>query len=245
MSSGSPATATTDAFIRLREVSRVYVMGTTRVTALHKVTLDLPEHSFTALIGHSGSGKSTLLHLLAAMDKPTAGDITVGSWHLPTLTRKAQARFRREMVGMIFQQFNLVASMTALENVAMPLVLAGIAPALREARARECLDLVGLTHRMTHRPTELSGGEQQRVAIARALVGDPPLLLADEPTGNLDSTTGAQIIDLLARVHYEQGKSILIATHHFDEVAHVAERVLTLHDGRLQKESESWIVDSG
>jgi ABC-type lipoprotein export system ATPase subunit len=220
------------------------MMGTTRVTALRNVTLDLPEHSFTALVGRSGSGKSTLLHLLAAMDKPTTGDITVGAWHLSTLTRKAQARFRREMVGMIFQQFNLVASMTALENVAMPLVLAGVAPAQRDARAQECLDLVGLSHRVAHRPTELSGGEQQRVALARALVGDPPLLLADEPTGNLDSTTGAQIIDLLARVHHEQGKSILIATHHFDEVAHVAGRVLTLHDGGLGEEEKKYRISN-
>jgi ABC-type lipoprotein export system ATPase subunit len=240
-----PSTPESALFIRLREVSRAYMMGSTRVTALLDVSLDLPDNSFTALVGRSGSGKSTLLHLLAAMDKPTAGTVTVGSWPIATLTRKEQARFRREMVGMIFQQFNLVASMTALENVAMPLVLAGIAPAQREARAQECLDLVDLSHRITHRPTELSGGEQQRVAIARALVADPPLLLADEPTGNPDSTTGAQIIDLLARVHREQGKSIVIATHHFGEIKHVAERVLTLHDGRLGKGQEKWVEDSG
>ena len=208
-------------------------MGSREVAALWSVDLALPAGQFTAVIGRSGSGKSTLLHLLAAMEQPTLGAITVGDWRLADLSRKEQARYRRQMVGMIFQQFNLVASMTAQANVELPLVLAGVAPAVRRKRAEACLDLVGLSHRLDHRPTELSGGEQQRVAIARALVHDPPLLLADEPTGNLDSTTGAQIVDLLARVHAEQGKSVLVVTHSLAEVEHVAEQVLELHDGRL------------
>jgi predicted ABC-type transport system involved in lysophospholipase L1 biosynthesis ATPase subunit len=156
---------------------------------------------------------------------------------LGALDRDAQARYRRDMVGMIFQQFHLVPTMTAQENVALPLILAGEPPAGRMARAADCLDLVGLASRRTHRPNELSGGEQQRVAIARALVQDPPLLLADEPTGNLDSTTGAQIVDLLARVHEEQGRTVVVVTHHPDEIAHVAERVLTMHDGRVETDA--------
>ncbi|MFQ5568489.1 MAG: ABC transporter ATP-binding protein [Rhodothermales bacterium] len=224
----------TQPFIRLRRVSKFYPIGETGVMALRDVDLDLPANRFTAVVGRSGSGKSTLLHVLAAMDTPTTGDIIVGSWHLSRLTPKEQARYRREMVGMIFQQFNLIPSMTALDNVALPLVLAGVSLDERRARARVCLEAVDLAHRLGHRPTELSGGEQQRVAIARALVHNPPLLLADEPTGNVDSTTSAQIIDLLGRVCREQGKSVILVTHHLDEVEHVAERVLTLHDGHLQ-----------
>ncbi len=235
------ATASSNAgpvFIRLRKVSKVYPMGSTAVAALQGIDLDVASGRFTAIVGRSGSGKTTLLHLLAALERPTGGEITVGRWPLATLDRKAQARYRREMVGMIFQQFNLIPSMTALDNVALPLLLAGVAPAARQARARTCLVLVDLAHRLRHRPTELSGGEQQRVAIARALVHDPPLLLADEPTGNLDSTTGARIVELLARVHTEQGKSVIVVTHHLDEVAHAAEEILTLHDGRLVPDGE-------
>jgi putative ABC transport system ATP-binding protein len=222
------------ALICLEAVSKHYQMGRTRVEALRRVDLIIPEGQFVAVVGRSGSGKSTLLHLLAGMETPTHGEIAVGPWRLAQLDRTAQARYRRDMVGMIFQQFNLIPSMTALANVELPMVLAGVAPAERRVRASECLNQVGLAHRVGHRPTELSGGEQQRVAIARALVNDPPLLLADEPTGNLDSTTGRQIIDLLARVHREQGKTVVVVTHHPDEVADVAERVVRLHDGAVQ-----------
>ena len=208
-------------------------MGTTSVKALDGVDLEIAAHRFTAVVGRSGSGKSTLLHLLAAMDRPTHGEVVVGSWRLSALTRREQARYRREMVGMVFQQFNLIPSMTALQNVELPLLLAGVAPNERRARALRCLDLVDLSHRTTHRPTELSGGEQQRVAIARALVHNPPLLLADEPTGNIDSVTGARIVALLARLHREQGKNVIVVTHHLDEVASVADHIFALHDGRL------------
>ena len=229
----SAPTASQSAFIHLDGVSRHYPMGRGLVRALDDVALDIEEGTFVAVVGRSGSGKSTLLHLLAALDRPSGGALRVGPWVLGDLDRREQARYRREMVGMIFQQFNLVPTMTAAENVALPLVLAGIGPAERRERASRALDVVGLTPRMAHRPTELSGGEQQRVAIARALVADPPLLLADEPTGNLDSDTGAQILDLLARVHREQARTVLVVTHHPDEIAHVAERVVELHDGRL------------
>ena len=188
------------------------------------------------IVGRSGSGKSTLLHLLAALDRPTSGEITVGPWQLSMLSRAEQARYRREMVGIIFQKFHLVPTMTAAENVALPLVLAGAQPEPRRARAAECLALVGLADRAGHRPAQLSGGEQQRIATARALAGEPPLPLADEPTGNLDSETGAQTLRLLRRLHEEHGRTVVVITHHFDEIAGAAEQVLALHDGRLQEE---------
>ena len=221
------------ALVRLQHVSKTYRRGTGEVKALSEVDVRIRAGAFAAVIGRSGSGKSTLLHLLAAMDRPTQGEIAVGPWRLAGLSRKEQARYRREMVGMVFQQFNLVPSMTALENVALPLVLAGVHPDVRREQAAARLTDVGLGARMDHRPTELSGGEQQRVAFARALIGDPPLLLADEPTGNLDSKTGAEIVGLLADVCREDGKTVVVVTHHLDEIEHVADRVIMLHDGRL------------
>jgi ABC-type lipoprotein export system ATPase subunit len=208
-------------------------MGQSRVAALREINLEIPPGQFLAVVGRSGSGKSTFLHLLAAMDQPSTGHIRVGTWHLSRLGRKEQTRYRREMVGMIFQQFNLISSMTALANVELPLVLSGVAPEERRRRALASLESVGLAHRVAHRPVELSGGEQQRVAIARALVHDPPLLLADEPTGNLDSATGTQIIGLLAQVQRTQGRTVILVTHDLDEVQHVAERAVTLHDGTV------------
>jgi ABC-type lipoprotein export system ATPase subunit len=220
--------------IRFEHVGKTYLLGSSLVHALRGVSFEIPAGAFTAVVGRSGSGKSTLLHLLAAMETPTSGTITVGDTDLGTLGAKAQAKFRRETVGMIFQRFNLVPTMTALDNVALPLILAGADKSARADRAAECLRLVGLEARVHHRPSELSGGEQQRVAIARALVHDPPLILCDEPTGNLDSATGQQVVDILARVHAEQGKGIVLVTHHPDEIEHLAERTLTLADGRLE-----------
>jgi ABC-type lipoprotein export system ATPase subunit len=203
------------------------------VHPLDDVTIDIPEGQFVGVVGPSGSGKSTLLYLLAAMDRPTSGSITVGDWSLDGLDSDAQSRYRRTMIGIIFQQFHLVPTMTAQENVALPMILAGVAPDDRNERAAECLEMVGLGDRLDHRPSELSGGEQQRVATARALVGDPPLLLADEPTGNLDSETGAQIVDLLEEVNRKQNRTVLVVTHHFDEIEHVTERVIRLRDGQI------------
>lgn len=208
-------------------------MGHASVVALDAVSLEVKAGTFAAIVGRSGSGKSTLLHLLAALDQPSKGAIHVGAWDLGALSREAQVQYRRTMVGMVFQDFNLVPSMTALENVALPLVLAGQAPGKREARAKDCLRAVALEHRASHKPSQLSGGEQQRVAIARALAHDPPVLLADEPTGNLDSATGGTIIDFLARVQQEDGKTVIIITHQPDEVEQVIEQQITLHDGKI------------
>jgi len=225
--------AAASALVSFDAVTKQYPMGSDTVTALEDVTLDVPNGQFVAVVGPSGSGKSTFLHLLSAMDRPSQGTVRVGDWNLSVLDRSQQAEFRRTMVGIIFQQFHLVPTMTARENVALPLILAGEAPKNRRGRAAEALDMVGLGDRLEHRPSELSGGEQQRVAVARALVTDPPLLLADEPTGNLDSDTGKQIIDLLETVHREQERTVMVVTHHFQEIEHVTERVLNLQDGRV------------
>ena len=218
-------------FIQLNNVSKVYHMGETDVAALSGVTLTIDEDSFTVVVGRSGSGKSTLLHLLAAMDVPTAGEITVGSRQITIMDSRERTRFRRGTIGMIFQEFNLIPTMTALGNVELPLLLAGIPIESRRRRAQQCLDQVGLSQRSGHRPKELSGGEQQRVAIARALVHDPPVLLADEPTGNLDSDTAKEILNHLGQIKRAQNKTIILVTHSLSEVREYTERVIHLHDG--------------
>ncbi len=219
--------------IRLRHLRKSYLTGATHVHALRDVSAEVPAGAFAAIVGRSGSGKSTLLHLLAAMDQPTSGEIEVAGQAVGALSRKAQAQYRRRTVGMVFQSFNLVPTMTALQNVELPLVLAGVATAVRLKTAEARLDAVGLGHRLHHRPSELSGGEQQRVALARALVADPPVLLCDEPTGNLDSETAREIVALLADVNRQQGRTVIVVTHDLDEVAAVATDVIRLHDGRV------------
>jgi ABC-type lipoprotein export system ATPase subunit len=235
MAASSPAQQQPhDADLALRGVSKRYRRGRSAVDALRDVSLTVPAGRFAAVVGPSGSGKSTLLHLAAALDRPSDGQIRLGEWRLADLSRGEQAQFRRRMVGIVFQQFHLVPTMTALENVALPMILAGAAPERRRARAEACLAQVDLADRAGHRPAELSGGEQQRVAVARALTGDPPLLLADEPTGNLDAETGAAVIDLLRDIHDEQGRTVVVVTHHFAEVEDAAEDVFRLRDGTLR-----------
>jgi ABC-type lipoprotein export system ATPase subunit len=219
--------------LALRGVTKRYRQGRAAVEAVADVSLAVPAGQFAAVVGPSGSGKSTLLHLAAALERPTAGEIRLGDWRLSALSREEQAQFRRWMVGIVFQQFHLVPTMTAQENVALPMILAGAEPEQRNARAEECLSVVGLAGRAGHRPAELSGGEQQRVAVARALTGDPPVLLADEPTGNLDSETGGAVIDLLREIHAGQGRTVIVVTHHFEEVEDAAEEVFCLRDGQL------------
>jgi len=232
----SPNGSDASPLVRFDGVTKTYARGRTPVHALDDVTIHIPRGQFVGVVGPSGSGKSTLLYLLAAMDQPTSGSITVGDWALDDLRSDEQSRYRRTMIGIIFQQFHLVPTMTAQENVALPMILAGVSPRDRNDRAAECLEMVGLGDRLDHRPSELSGGEQQRVATARALVGDPPLLLADEPTGNLDSETGGQIINLLEEVNREQNRTVLVVTHHFDEIEHATERVIRLRDGRIESD---------
>lgn len=236
-SPSSPVSSSTTALVQCHDVSKTYSRGDNTVHALRNVSLTIPDGQFSGVVGPSGSGKSTLLHLLAALDQPSSGTIEVGEWLLRTLDQPARAQYRRSMVGLIFQQFHLVPTLTAHENVMLPLILAGVAPSERAERAAAVLDTVGLGDRKEHRPPELSGGELQRVSTARALVGDPPLLLADEPTGNLDADTGAQIVELLARVHREEGRTVIVVTHHFEEIEPVTEKVFRLRDGALVEET--------
>ncbi len=215
---------------RTERLTRRYVMGENVVTALESLTLSLEEREFTAVVGRSGSGKSTLLHLLGGLDRPTSGDVVVAGKRLAELADDDLALYRRSGVGFIFQFFNLVPTLSALQNVEFPLVLAGVPAPERRRRAGELLEKVGLSGRRDHRPSELSGGEQQRVAVARALANDPPLLLADEPTGNLDSKTAAEILALLRGL---EGKTVVMVTHDRDLARDFARRTIEFRDGQV------------
>ena len=219
--------------VETRSLSRTYLVGGVRVAALEDVTLAVGEGRFVAVIGASGSGKSTLLNLLGGLDTPTAGTIEVGGALISSMDREALARYRRHGAGMIFQSFNLVPSRTALENVDLPLIFAGVDRAERKRRAAELLAKVGLAARAGHRPSELSGGEQQRVAVARALANGPRLLLADEPTGNLDSRTSREIVGLLAELNRVRGLTVVMVTHEEGLAREFAHEVVRLRDGRV------------
>jgi ABC-type lipoprotein export system ATPase subunit len=219
--------------VETRSLSKTYLVGGVRVAALEDVTLAVGEGRFVAVIGASGSGKSTLLNLLGGLDTPTAGTIEVGGALISAMDREALARYRRHVAGMIFQSFNLVPARTALENVELPLIFAGVARAARRRRAAELLDRVGLAARAAHRPSELSGGEQQRVAVARALANGPRILLADEPTGNLDSRTSREIVGLLAGLNRDQGLTVVMVTHEEGLAREHADEVVRLRDGRV------------
>ncbi|HNS64383.1 MAG TPA: ABC transporter ATP-binding protein, partial [Anaerolineaceae bacterium] len=199
-------------FIQIRHLRKTYIMGRSKVHALDGVDLDIPLHSFTVVMGPSGSGKSTLLYLLGGLDRPTSGSIQVNGQAIEKLDENALAVYRRKQVGFIFQSFNLVATMNALDNVSFPMRFSGVSGKERKKRSLLALQQVGLEKRTHHKPTELSGGQQQRVAIARSLVNDPALILADEPTGNLDTTTGYTIMQLLSDLH-RSGRTVVVVTH--------------------------------
>jgi putative ABC transport system ATP-binding protein len=219
--------------IRARALARRYYTGRQEVRALDGVDLDVGAGDFVALVGPSGSGKSTLLNLIGGLDRPTGGTVTVAGLELGRASDKALVRYRRERIGFIFQSFNLLATRSAVENVETPLMLADVKPKDRRGRALELLESVGLAQRAGHRPNELSGGEMQRVAVARALANRPVLLLADEPTGNLDSQTGLTILNLLRDTVRSQQVTLLLVTHDM-EVAGFADRIVHLRDGRIQ-----------
>ncbi|PKO22039.1 MAG: macrolide ABC transporter ATP-binding protein [Chloroflexi bacterium HGW-Chloroflexi-1] len=219
--------------IAVRDLRKTYQMGRSQVHALAGITLDVPEGAFIAVMGPSGSGKSTLLNLIGGLDRPTSGCLHVAGREIGELDENALAAYRQRLCGFIFQTFNLVGTMTALQNVEFPMVFARTPRAERHRRARYLLTAVGLGDRLDHRPTELSGGEQQRVAVARALVNTPRVLLADEPTGNLDSHTGAEIMDLLTRVQREGNLTVLVVTHDAT-VAAYAHQVIRMRDGMVQ-----------
>lgn len=219
--------------LEAREVSKIYPMGTTSVTALDKVSLSVDEGQFLAIQGTSGSGKSTLLNMLGGLDHPTSGEVLFSSKPLGPLSKKEMARYRRYSVGMIFQGFNLITTMSAEENVGLALAFAGLRGTQRRNRAKELLDRVGLADRLSHRPSELSGGEQQRVAIARALANRPKVLLADEPTGNLDSTRAHELLGLLREMVDNDALTILMVTHDHELATSFADRIVLMRDGRV------------
>ncbi len=216
--------------IETRNLTKVYLMGDTEVRALRGVSIEIQEGEMVAIMGPSGSGKSTLMAILGALDKPTSGSYRLDGQEIGQMREDQLARVRNARIGFVFQQFNLLPRSTALANAALPLVYNGASAKARAEHARRALELVGLGDRLDHKPTELSGGEQQRVAIARALVNNPSIVLADEPTGNLDSKTGHEIIALFHQLHRERGITLIVVTHD-PEVAAQTERVIYLRDG--------------
>ena len=218
--------------ISVRGLKKLYRLGEEKMWALRGVDLDIYPGEFVCIIGRSGSGKSTLLNMIAGLEKPTKGQIIVCGKHLEKMNEKNLVEFRLKHIGFIFQQFNLFASMTAVENVAMPLVYRGVPPKERKKRAEEMLKRLGLGAHMNHKPSQMSGGQQQRVGIARALLANPPVIFADEPTGNLDSKTSEDILNLMQTVTHDEGHTLVMVTHDPTVATH-ADRVVTILDGEI------------
>ncbi len=226
------------ALLAAQEVSKIYQMGSNSVTALDSVSLKVKEGEFVAIQGTSGSGKSTLLNMLGGLDHPSRGEVFFASKPLQPFSKKEMARYRRYSVGMIFQNFNLIPTMTAQENVGLALAFGGLRGQQRRARSSELLGRVGLADRLSHRPSELSGGEQQRVAIARALANNPKVLLADEPTGNLDSIRAHELLALLREMVNHDALTVLMVTHDHELANTFADRIILMKDGRVVSKDE-------
>ena len=221
--------------IETRDLWKTYVMGDEEIHALRGVSISIDRGEYVAIMGPSGSGKSTLMNLIGCLDTPSKGSYLLNDKEVAAMNDDELARIRNEEIGFVFQTFNLLPRATALHNVELPLVYAGVQSKVRQERARQALEKVELTSRASHRPNELSGGQRQRVAIARALVNNPSILLADEPTGNLDSKTGTEIMGVFARLH-EGGNTIILVTHEPD-IAAYAHRVISIRDGQVEKDS--------
>jgi putative ABC transport system ATP-binding protein len=223
------------AVISVKDISRIYKVGTETIHALRSISLEIGKNEYVALMGSSGSGKSTLMNVLGCLDTPSGGEYFLDGVDVAHLSDNELAEIRNRQIGFVFQTFNLLPRSTALENVALPLVYAGLSRAERDARALKALQDVGLGDRVTHRPNELSGGQRQRVAIARALVTNPSIILADEPTGNLDSKTSYEIMGLLAEIH-EKGNTVILVTHE-EDIARHAHRIVRLRDGLVESDT--------
>ena len=222
------------ALIETQDLWKTYTMGDEEIHALRGVSIQIEKGEYVAIMGPSGSGKSTLMNLIGCLDTPSKGTYLLNGKEVSTMNDNELARIRNEEIGFVFQTFNLLPRATALHNVELPLVYAGVPSKVRLERARQALDKVELSQRMSHKPNELSGGQRQRVAIARALVNNPSILLADEPTGNLDSKTGVEIMALFARLH-QAGNTIVLVTHEADVAAH-AKRQILIRDGQVEKD---------
>lgn len=221
-----------NAILQVKNLTKVYPVGDHELRALDGISFDVQEGEFLGIMGPSGSGKSTLLYLLGCLDRPTSGSYRLDGEEIGLLSSGELVKIRRHKIGFVFQDFNLLPRLTALKNVELPLVYKGLSTSARRAKAQEFLRAVGLESRMHHKPTQLSGGEKQRVAIARALASEPKIILADEPTGNLDSKTGDDILKLLTRLHKEKGVTVIMITHD-ERIAKSAERVIHLSDGKI------------
>ncbi len=220
--------------IELRDISKVYKMGTETINALRSVNLTIKKNEYVALMGPSGSGKSTLMNMLGCLDSPTSGKYILNNIEVDKMLDNDLAEVRNKQIGFVFQTFNLLPRSTALENVTLPMVYAGINKQTRKTRAEEVLNQVGLKGRMMHKPNELSGGQRQRVAVARALVNNPAIILADEPTGNLDSKTSVEIMGLFEDIH-KKGNTIILVTHE-EDIARYAHRIVRLKDGSIESD---------
>lgn len=233
-----------EAIIETKELRKVYIMGVQQVEALKSVDLKIFKNEYVALMGPSGSGKSTLMNLLGCLDTPSSGEYFLNGINVSTMDDDDLASVRNKQIGFVFQTFNLLPRLSALENVALPLVYAGYSRSARLAKARDVLGQVGLSDRVEHKPNELSGGQRQRVAIARALVNDPAIILADEPTGNLDSKTSLEIMDIFGTLH-KAGNTVILVTHEPD-IAEFAHRTVKLRDGLIESdEMNTHVVASG
>jgi len=237
MSSVAPQAPADGAVIRLENVHKIYDLGEIQVHALRGVSLEIRSGEFVAVMGASGSGKSTLMNILGCLDRPTRGHYFLDGTDVSQMSKVKLARIRNGKLGFVFQQFNLLSRTSALENVELPTVYAGISPEEREKRAKLALERVGLSDRAQHHPSQLSGGQQQRVAIARALVNHPSILLADEPTGNLDSRTSVEIMDILQGLNDDEGLTVVLVTHEPD-IAQYAKRALEFRDGKLRRDDQ-------
>ena len=223
------------ALVEIKDVCKIYNPGENEVRALDHVSLTIDEQEFVAIIGHSGSGKSTLMNMLGCLDVPTSGEYWLHGQDVSALSDDELSDIRNREIGFIFQGFNLIPNLTALENVELPLIYRGVSKSVREELSVEALKKVGLEHRMEHKPSEMSGGQQQRVAIARAIAQAPPVILADEPTGNLDSNSTKEIMDILKGLHRE-GRTVILITHD-NEIAAQAKRVIKIRDGKVESDS--------
>jgi len=220
--------------IELNNLRKVYRIGNEKVIALDSITLSIRKGEFCCLLGTSGSGKSTLLNLMAGLEKPTKGTIVIQGQHIEKMNEKKLAKFRQEHLGFVFQSYNLLPMLTALENVSMPLTFKGMSRSVRDKKAKEMLKAVGLATHMKHKPSQMSGGQQQRVGIARAFVAKPEIVFADEPTGNLDSKTTREVMELITKIARENNQTLVIVTHDM-EIAGYADRIVHILDGNIEK----------
>lgn len=224
-----------DLIIKLENVWKIYLLDKVKVPALKGINLEIRKKEFISIIGPSGSGKSTLLNIIGCLDLPTEGSVFLKNKNISCLSEKELSELRGKTIGFVFQEFNLISHLTALENVTLPMIFQGIPKEKRNERAKEILNILGLSHRISHKVNELSGGERQRVAIGRSLANDPEIILADEPTGNLDSLTGKKIMDILNQLYTKFKKTIVVVTHDLN-IAHHSKKIIYLHDGQIKND---------